>query len=208
MIEYKGYIAKVEYDDSVDLLHASVVNSGSYPIANCEAEDVKTLKKEFRTSIDEYLASCAEDGVEPRAPFSGNPNLHIVELEHVSNDGSLFKDTDVPVQYLFKYLDETHNLYAFLDDFPQVSLEQALTAIRDRVNADIPIHSDRERVSGLPVFEGTRVPVRSLFNYLSYGYTIEGFLENFPTAERKQVLKTLELASAVLESVAYETATR
>ncbi len=85
-------------------------------------------------------------------------------------------------------------------------MNQALAAIRERVNSDIPIHSDRERVSGLPVFEGTRVPVRSLFNYLSYGYTIEGFLENFPTAERKQVLKTLELARVVLESVAYETA--
>ena len=136
------------------------------------------------------------------------PPPHLVELEDVSKDDPLFKDTDVPVQYLFKYLDETHNLYAFLDDFPQVSVEQALSAIRDRVNADIPIHSDRERVSGLPVFKGTRVPVRSLFNYLSYGYTIEGFLENFPTAERKQILKTLELASAVLESVAYENSAR
>ena len=132
----------------------------------------------------------------------------LVDLDSVSKDGPLFKDTDVPVQYLFKYLDETNNLYAFLDDFPQVSKEQALAAIREYVNADIPIHSDRERVSGMPVFDGTRVPVRSLFNYLSYGYTVEGFLENFPTAEREQVLKTLQMASVVLESVAYETASR
>ena len=90
----------------------------------------------------------------------------LVDLENVPDDGPLFEDTDVPVQYLFKYLDQAHNLYAFLDDFPQVSMNQALAAIRERVNADIPIHSDRERVSGLPVFEGTRVPVRSLFNYL------------------------------------------
>ena len=75
MIEYKGYIARVEYDDSVGLLHASVVNSGPYPIANCEAEDVKTLRKEFRASIDEYLASCAEDGVDPKKPFIGPAEL-------------------------------------------------------------------------------------------------------------------------------------
>lgn len=137
-----------------------------------------------------------------------DPLSDLVDMDSVSEDGPLFEDTDVPVQYLFKYLDETRNLYAFLDDFPQVSAEQALAAIRERVNADIPIHSDRERVSGIPVFDGTRVPVRSLFNYLSYGYTIEGFLENFPTAEREQVLKTLELASVVLESVAYETVAR
>lgn len=132
----------------------------------------------------------------------------LVDTDSVPENEPLFEGTNVPVQYLFKYLDETRNLYAFLDDFPQVSIEQALDAIRESVNADIPIHSDKERVSGIPVFDGTRVPVRSLFNYLSYGYTIEGFLENFPTAEREQVLKTLELASMVLESVAYETASR
>ena len=72
MMEYKGYIAKVEYDESVGLLHASVTNSGAYPIANCEAADVQTLRKELRISIDEYPTSCEEDGVEPRKPFSGN----------------------------------------------------------------------------------------------------------------------------------------
>ena len=83
MLEYKGYVARVEYDDSVGLLHASVVNSGPYPIANCEAEDVHTLREEFRISIDDYLASCAEDGVEPRKPFSGDLNVHIgPELHH------------------------------------------------------------------------------------------------------------------------------
>lgn len=147
-----------------------------------------------------------ESQTKEKGPGSQPPQL--VDLKNVSQDGPLFQGTDVPVQYLFKYLEQAHNLYAFLDDFPQVSMDQALTAIRERVNADIPIHSDRERVSGLPVFEGTRVPVRSLFNYLSYGYTIEGFLENFPTAEREQVLKTLEMARVVLESVAYETAAR
>ena len=70
MMEYKGYIARVEYDDSTGLLHGSVINSGPYPIANCEAKDTETLKREFRLSIDEYLASCVEEGIEPKIPFS------------------------------------------------------------------------------------------------------------------------------------------
>ncbi len=70
-MEYKGYIARVEYDDSIELLHGSVVNGGPYSIATCEAADVQTLKDEFRISVDEYLASCEEDGVEPRKPLSG-----------------------------------------------------------------------------------------------------------------------------------------
>ena len=77
MMEYKGYIATIEYDDSVGLLHGSVVNSGDYPIANCEAADEDTLRKEFRVSIDDYLAWCKEDGVEPQRPFAGSLNLQL-----------------------------------------------------------------------------------------------------------------------------------
>ena len=68
MMEYKGYIARIEYDDLVGLLHAGVINSGAYPIANCEAADEESLRREFRISIDEYLESCEEDGVAPRKP--------------------------------------------------------------------------------------------------------------------------------------------
>ena len=82
MMEYNGYVATVEYDDSVDLLHGEVVNAGPYPIVTFEAADVEELKREFRTSIDDYLAWCEEDGVEPKTPSSGNlllrldPDLH------------------------------------------------------------------------------------------------------------------------------------
>ena len=49
----------------------------------------------------------------------------------------------MPVQYLYEYLDNVHNLYAFLNDFPAVSREQALKAIRERINANTVISSDR-----------------------------------------------------------------
>ena len=48
-----------------------------YPIVTFEAADVEGLKREFRISIDDYLAWCEEDGVEPRRPFSGNLNLRL-----------------------------------------------------------------------------------------------------------------------------------
>ena len=77
MIEYKGYIATVEYDDSVDLLHGEVINTGSYPIVTFEAADVEGLKREFQISVDDYLAWCKEEGVEPQRPFSGSLNLRL-----------------------------------------------------------------------------------------------------------------------------------
>ena len=83
MIEYKGYVASVEYDDSVGRLHGRVVNSGPYAIATFEATDVEGIRDEFRRSIDEYLASCEEDGVEAMKPFSGKLNVRLgSELHH------------------------------------------------------------------------------------------------------------------------------
>lgn len=76
-MQYRGYIAKVEYDDSVGLLHGSVVSSGGLPVANCEAADVDTLKKEFHRSVDEYLAVCEERGILPQPPFSGKLNVRL-----------------------------------------------------------------------------------------------------------------------------------
>ena len=78
MMGYKGYPAEVVYDDAVGRLHGQVINSGAYPIATFECENVADLRREFEGSIDEYLASCREDGSEPVKPFSGrlSPKLH------------------------------------------------------------------------------------------------------------------------------------
>ena len=77
MLEYKGYIGEVVYDDEAEVLHARVINSGPYPIANAEATDAEGIKREFRISIDVYLASCKELGIEPVRPFSGNLRLRL-----------------------------------------------------------------------------------------------------------------------------------
>ena len=55
MMEYKGYVASVEFDDSADVLHGWIANSGPYPIATFEATDTRALRREFERSVDEYL---------------------------------------------------------------------------------------------------------------------------------------------------------
>ena len=70
MLEHKGYLGEVVYDDEAEVLHARVINSGPYPIANAEATDVEGIKREFRISIDVYLDSCKALGVEPVKPQS------------------------------------------------------------------------------------------------------------------------------------------
>lgn len=51
---------------------------------------------------------------------------------------------------------------------------------------------DPEILGGEAVFAGTRVPVRSLFDHLEAGETIEDFLEGFPGVSREQVIGVLE----------------
>ena len=70
MLEYKGYIGEVVYDDEAEVLHARVINSGPYPIANAEATDVEALKREFRRSIDTYLDGCRDLGIDPAEPMA------------------------------------------------------------------------------------------------------------------------------------------
>lgn len=50
---------------------------------------------------------------------------------------------------------------------------------------------DPQVMHGEPCFEGTRVTAQALFDHLEAGYTIDGFLEQFPTVRRDQVLRLL-----------------
>ena len=57
---------------------------------------------------------------------------------------------------------------------------------------------DPEIMSGLPTFRGTRVLVRTLFDYLERGHTLERFLDGFPTVSRDSALHALEEAKESL----------
>lgn len=56
------------------------------------------------------------------------------------------------------------------------------------------IHSDPAILGGTPVFIGTRVPAKTLFDYLEGGETLEEFLHQFPSVRREQALAAIELA--------------
>ena len=56
------------------------------------------------------------------------------------------------------------------------------------------IHSDPEILGGVPVFVGTRVPVKCLFEHLAAGDPLSEFLDGFPSVTREQAVAALELA--------------
>lgn len=57
---------------------------------------------------------------------------------------------------------------------------------------------DSDILGGVPVFKGTRVPVKTLFNYLEDDYTLEEFLECFPSVTREMAVEMLKRSEKLL----------
>ena len=69
------------------------------------------------------------------------------------------------------------------------------------------IHVDLDILGGTPVFWGTRVPVKNLFDYLETGETVDNFLQDFESVHRNQALRVLALSKKLVEtstSILYE----
>lgn len=67
------------------------------------------------------------------------------------------------------------------------------------------ISIDREIMSGVPVFAGTRVPVSALLDNLEVGVSPDEFLENFPTVTREQAVGVLDHFRARINDIGLAT---
>jgi predicted HicB family RNase H-like nuclease len=80
MMEYKGYVGKVEFDDEAGIFHGEVLDTRD--VITFQGKSVAELKTAFQESIDDYLTFCKQRGEEPNKPFSGQfvtripPELH------------------------------------------------------------------------------------------------------------------------------------
>lgn len=80
MMEYKGYIGKVEFDDEAGIFHGEVINTRD--VITFQGTSVAEIKQAFQESVEDYLAFCKQLGQEPDKPFTGrlmlrlSPDLH------------------------------------------------------------------------------------------------------------------------------------
>lgn len=80
MMNYKGYIGQVEYDDVNRVFTGSVINTQT--VITFHGSSVDELEREFQTSVDDYLDWCKQEGIEPERLYSGKfvvriqPELH------------------------------------------------------------------------------------------------------------------------------------
>jgi predicted HicB family RNase H-like nuclease len=80
MMEYKGYLGRVEFDDEAGVFHGEVINTRD--VITFQGQSVAELKKALTESVDDYLAFCEERREALDKPFSGqfvtriSPELH------------------------------------------------------------------------------------------------------------------------------------
>jgi predicted HicB family RNase H-like nuclease len=75
MMNYKGYLGAVEYDAQAKIFHGDIINTRD--VITFQGTTVKEIERAFRDSIDDYIAWCKEDGVEPEKPYSGRFNIRL-----------------------------------------------------------------------------------------------------------------------------------
>lgn len=75
MLEYKGYIGKVEFDDEVEIFHGEIINLKD--VITFQGRSVAELRKAFKESVNDYLEFCAERHESPEKPLSGNFTLRL-----------------------------------------------------------------------------------------------------------------------------------
>ena len=134
----------------------------------------------------------------------------VIQCDAGITDGvPVFERTDVPVKLMFDYFADLKSLKDFHWDFPAAFLEDTHDAVltagrilevdayRGKENGIV--HSDRGRVSGAPVFVGTRLPMIFMFQHLAVGKNLKDFRFSYSSADPEQLVGAVNLAGEVLK---------
>lgn len=78
-MNYKGFVAKIEYDAEINRLCGTVINSAPHTFYG---ESVAELEREMAYTIEEYLKICAEKNQTPRKTYSGKLHVRIDPTLH------------------------------------------------------------------------------------------------------------------------------
>ena len=77
---YKGYVAKIEYDEDNNIFTGMVINTRT--VITFSGTSVKELEKELKNSVEDYLEWCRQDGIDPEKPYSGKFNVRLTPQMH------------------------------------------------------------------------------------------------------------------------------
>ena len=80
ILEYKGYLARIEINPEEELLHGRILNIKD--VVNFYGKTIPELRKEFASSVEEYLEMCKQINQEPDKPYSGKFNVRVAPELH------------------------------------------------------------------------------------------------------------------------------
>lgn len=80
MMEYKGYMAQIEFNDNSDIFHGEIINIRD--VVTFQGKSVRELHKAFKDSVEDYLAFCKTRGESPDKPFSGKFLVRLSPEQH------------------------------------------------------------------------------------------------------------------------------
>ena len=104
-LEYKGYKGSVEYSKADNCLFGKVLGM-SKDLILYEGNTIDELKADFEAGIDNYIAGCVGDGIEPRKAYSGTLNIRISPEIH-SKIAMLAQEAGTTINgYIKKALEE------------------------------------------------------------------------------------------------------
>ena len=88
-LQYKEYIANIAYDPDIDSFMGRVINARD--VITFYGKSTEDLHREFEISVDDYLAYCREEGLEPGKPYSGQFRLRLPPLKTKALTGFIVK---------------------------------------------------------------------------------------------------------------------
>lgn len=93
-MKYKGFIGSVALSEADGLFFGKI--EGIDGLVNFEGESVAELTDAFHEAVDDYMAYCAEEGIEPRKSYSGSLNVRLTPDIH-SRVAYLAKQTGISI---------------------------------------------------------------------------------------------------------------
>ena len=79
---YKGYIGSIEISEEDNCLFGKVLDLPNDTLLSYEGETVAELRKDFETTINDYIIYCTENGIEPHRSYSGALNVRLTPDIH------------------------------------------------------------------------------------------------------------------------------
>jgi predicted HicB family RNase H-like nuclease len=79
-LSYRGYFGSVEFSDEDDIFHGRIIGINDH--ITYEGDSVKSLRKDFKSAVDEYLETCIELGKIPEKAYKGSFNVRIEPALH------------------------------------------------------------------------------------------------------------------------------